>query len=73
MSLAKSGEIQNVCLPNALLTFKEYLIDYADDSLKKVGEAMITKNLASIPQESIRTETIKRLKEIEEGSRDLYF
>jgi 2-iminoacetate synthase len=73
MSLAKSGEIQNVCLPNALLTFKEYLIDYADDSLKKVGETMITKNLASIPQESIRTETIKRLKEIEEGSRDLYF
>jgi len=73
MSLAKSGEIQNVCSPNALLTFKEYLIDYADDSLKKVGETMITKNLASIPQESIRTETIKRLKEIEEGSRDLYF
>ena len=73
MSLAKSGEIQNVCLPNALLTFKEYLIDYADDSLKLVGEAMITKNLASIPQENIRTETIKRLKEIEEGTRDLYF
>jgi 2-iminoacetate synthase len=73
MSLAKTGEIQNVCLPNALLTFKEYLIDYADDSLKKVGEAMITKNLASIPQESIRTETSKRLKEIEDGMRDLYF
>ncbi|MBC8015886.1 MAG: [FeFe] hydrogenase H-cluster radical SAM maturase HydG [Sporomusaceae bacterium] len=73
MSLAKSGEIQNVCLPNALLTFKEYLMDYADDSLKTAGEAMITENLASIPQESVRTETIKRLKEIEEGTRDLYF
>ena len=73
MSLAKSGEIQNVCLPNALLTFKEYLIDYADHSLKLIGEAMIAKNLASIPQESVRIETIKRLKEIEEGTRDLYF
>jgi 2-iminoacetate synthase len=73
MSLAKSGEIQNVCLPNALLTFKEYLLDYGDDSLKKIGETMITKNLASIPQESVRTETIRRLKEIEDGARDLYF
>ena len=73
MVLAKSGEIQNVCLPNALLTFKEYLIDYADEDLKTVGEAMITKNLASIPQENIRIETIKRLKEIENGIRDLYF
>lgn len=73
MSLAKSGEIQNVCLPNALLTFKEYLLDYGDDSIRKVGEAMITKNLASIPQESIRRETIKRLEKIEEGARDLYF
>lgn len=73
MVLAKSGEIQNVCLPNALLTFKEYLIDYADESLKTVGEVMITENLAKIPQESVRTETIKRLKEIENGVRDLYF
>ncbi len=73
MSLAKSGEIQNVCLPNALLTFKEYLLDYGDDSLKSVGEAMIAKNLDSIPQESVRAETIKRLKEIEDGARDLYF
>jgi 2-iminoacetate synthase len=73
MSLAKSGEIQNVCLPNALLTFKEYLLDYGDDSLKKIGETMITKNLASIPQERVRTETIRRLKEIEDGARDLYF
>lgn len=73
MALAKSGEIQNVCLPNALLTFKEYLLDYADDSLIVVGEAMIAKNLLSIPQENIRKETIKRLQDIENGARDLYF
>jgi len=73
MQLAKSGEIQNVCLPNALLTFKEYLIDYGDESLKAVGEAMIAENLATIPEEKVRLETIKRLKEIENGTRDLYF
>lgn len=73
MTLAKSGEIQNVCLPNALLTFKEYLLDYADEDLKLVGENMIAKNLATIPQEKIRKETIKRLQDIENGTRDLYF
>lgn len=73
MALAKSGEIQNVCLPNALLTFKEYLLDYGDEALKVVGESMITKNLAAIPQENIRKETIKRLQDIENGIRDLYF
>jgi len=73
MVLAKSGEIQNVCLPNALLTFKEYLLDYADEALKTVGEAMIAENIPKIPQESVRIETIKRLKEIEDGIRDLYF
>ncbi|BBB92681.1 MAG TPA: [FeFe] hydrogenase H-cluster radical SAM maturase HydG [Methylomusa anaerophila] len=73
MKLAKSGEIQNVCLPNALLTFKEYLIDYADPATQEAGEAAIDKHLASIPQENIRGETVKRLKQIENGTRDLYF
>lgn len=73
MGLAKSGEIQNVCLPNALLTFKEYLIDYADEPTRAEGEVMMKEALASIPEESIRTTTIARLKEIEVGQRDLYF
>jgi len=73
MSLAKSGEIQNVCLPNALLTFKEYLLDYADEPTKITGEALIKDALASIPQESVRATTANRLKEIEGGQRDLYF
>jgi len=41
--------------------------------LKTVGEAMIAENIPKIPQESVRIETIKRLKEIEDGIRDLYF
>jgi 2-iminoacetate synthase len=73
MSLAKSGEIQNVCLPNALLTFKEYLLDYADAPTREVGEKLITQTLASIPEESVRLSTTKRLEEISAGQRDLYF
>ncbi len=73
MGLAKSGEIQDVCLPNALLTFKEYLIDYADEPTRVAGEALVRDALASIPGESVRAETAGRLKEIEEGKRDLYF
>jgi 2-iminoacetate synthase len=73
MALAKSGEIQNVCLPNALLTFKEYLLDYADEDTKAAGEALLKRGLADIPQESVRKTTEARLKEIEAGKRDLYF
>ncbi len=73
MSLAKSGEIQNVCLPNALLTFKEYLLDYADEPTKAAGEVLIKDALTSIPQENTRAVTVQRLREIEEGQRDLYF
>lgn len=72
MSLAKTGEIQNVCHPNALLTFKEYLIDYADETTRRAGEALIRKSLADIPPQ-IRATTAERLKLIEEGQRDLYF
>lgn len=73
MGLAKSGEIQDVCLPNALLTFKEYLLDYADEPTRAVGESLMKEAISSIPRESVRTETAGRLKEIEQGKRDLFF
>ena len=73
MSLAKNGTIQNVCLPNALLTFKEYLIDYADEATKTVGENRIREALATIPKDSIRDLTAARLHDIECGRRDLFF
>jgi len=73
MSLAKNGTIQNVCLPNALLTFKEYLIDYADPATKAVGEERIQEALATIPKETIRDLTASRLNDIECGRRDLFF
>ncbi|MBL7141600.1 [FeFe] hydrogenase H-cluster radical SAM maturase HydG [Patescibacteria group bacterium] len=73
MELAKSGEIHNLCQPNALLTFKEYLLDYASSKTKKVGEQMILKQLESVEKESTKEELKKRLKRLEEKERDLYF
>lgn len=73
MALAKSGQIHNVCLPNALLTFKEYLIDYADEETKEVGEKAILKNLETIPNEAAKEACLKKLERIENGERDLRF
>lgn len=73
MTLAKSGEIQQVCLPNALLTFKEYLLDYADPETQTTGEALIEQALATIPAAATRELTRQRLRDIEKGVRDLFF
>ncbi|MGB9679100.1 MAG: [FeFe] hydrogenase H-cluster radical SAM maturase HydG [Thermoanaerobacteraceae bacterium] len=73
MSFAKSGQIHNFCLPNAILTFKEFLLDYGDEKTKIVGENAINANLEKIPSEVVKEETKKRLIRIENGERDLYF
>ena len=73
MALAKPGEIQKFCLPNALLTFMEYLVDYASEDVKKKGLKKIEKDLEKILDQSIKNETIKKLELIEQGQRDLYF
>ncbi|ADL53111.1 [FeFe] hydrogenase H-cluster radical SAM maturase HydG [Clostridium cellulovorans] len=72
MALAKTGNIQNVCLPNALMTFKEYLVDYADDELKEIGLKAIEDNLKNITNEKILILTKENLAKIESGTRDLY-
>ena len=73
MSLCKSGQIQNCCHPNALMTLKEYLMDYASEETKKVGEALIIKELENIPKEKVKQICIDNLKAIETGSRDFRF
>ncbi len=73
MDLAKPGLIKLNCLPNALTTLKEYLVDYADEETKKLGEELIEKELNEIPAESRREKTVEYLKKIEAGERDLYF
>ncbi|ANZ46381.1 [FeFe] hydrogenase H-cluster radical SAM maturase HydG [Cloacibacillus porcorum] len=73
MSLAKSGQIRNICQPNALLTFKEYLIGYGSDHLKELGEKVIAGEVEKIPSDKIKTLTKERLQKLEEGAQDLYF
>jgi 2-iminoacetate synthase len=73
MPLAKSGEIHNVCQPNAILTFKEYLMDYATPETKEVGEKLIREHLEKIENSEVRRLTEERLAQIEQGSRDFYF
>jgi len=73
MSLAKPGLIKEFCLPNALLTFKEYLEDYASPKTRELGLQLLEKSLNDIPSANRRNETIRRLKQIENGGRDLYF
>lgn len=73
MALAKTGEIANVCQPNAILTFKEYLMDYASPETKSVGEQLIQEHLDLVKNDRIRAKTIERLDLIEQGQRDFYF
>ena len=73
MALLKAGQIQNCCHPNALLTLKEYLLDYASDRTRALGEAMIAKELSNIPSEKVRENCASYLKEIQNGNRDFRF
>ncbi|MFH1055822.1 MAG: [FeFe] hydrogenase H-cluster radical SAM maturase HydG [Candidatus Altiarchaeota archaeon] len=73
MELAKPGNIHELCRPNALLTFKEYLMDYASDENKKLGEKILERYTKEITDEKTRKETKNRLKRVEEGERDIYF
>jgi 2-iminoacetate synthase len=73
MALAKTGQIQNICQPNALLTLKEYLMDYATPETRTIGNQAIEKHLADIPDPAVREKTVLELKKIENGVRDLYF
>jgi 2-iminoacetate synthase len=73
MALAKSGKIGDTCQPNAILTFKEYLLDYADRETRELGEQAIQEHLGQIRSEGVRNKTVDRLKLLEEGRRDLYF
>ncbi|MCB6994314.1 [FeFe] hydrogenase H-cluster radical SAM maturase HydG [bacterium 210820-DFI.6.37] len=70
MSLVKSGQIANICQPNALMTLKEYLEDYAEEGTKKKGEALINKRLEMIPNEKVKEVVREHLNDIHEGRRD---
>ena len=73
MALCKSKQIQNCCHPNALMTLKEYLVDYASPATRELGLELIKKELCSIPREKVRDIVVERLEKIENGERDFRF
>ena len=73
MSLCKSGQIQNCCHPNALMTLKEFLVDYASEETRRKGNAMIASEIPTIPNEKVRDALVKYLERIENGERDFRF
>jgi 2-iminoacetate synthase len=73
MEFAKEAEIHEFCQPNAILTFKENLVDYSKGDLRKKGEDLIKEALKEIENENLREKTIEKLSEIENGKRDIYF
>ncbi len=70
---ADRGDIQQYCLPNALLTLQEYLEDHAPSGLKKAGGKLINDHLDSIEDSLFKTVVEERLERIKRGERDIYY
>lgn len=73
MELCKSKQIQNCCHPNALMTLKEYLVDYASAPTRALGEELIQKELLNITKAKVREVCKQHLGHIEQGERDFRF
>ncbi len=73
MELLKSRQIVNCCHPNALMTLKEFLEDYASPETKAVGEKLIAEELKNIPNESVRQRAEEYIADIHKGERDFRF
>ena len=73
MSTRENQQILNCCHPNALMTLKEYLVDYASEETRAAGEALIEKELGNIPKEKVRKIAEEYIREIENGKRDFRF
>ncbi|MDR1081904.1 MAG: [FeFe] hydrogenase H-cluster radical SAM maturase HydG [Deltaproteobacteria bacterium] len=70
MALCKSGKILNCCHPNALMTLKEYLMDYATPRTLEMGNALIDSEIGVVPNAKLRALVSRKLQEIEQGARD---
>lgn len=73
MSLVKSGQIANCCQPNALMTLKEYLEDYASPETRVKGERMIAAEMLRVPNAKVRRIALENLDKIAKGERDFRF
>lgn len=74
MSLCKSGQIQNCCHPNALMTLQEYLMDYASEHTREIGDKIIERELVKIPNEKVRKIATEHIVDIKNNNkRDFRF
>jgi 2-iminoacetate synthase len=73
MEFAIPGFIKRFCTPNALLTLKEYAVDYASPGVRGKSEKLIADELAKMPESGQKSQLVERLSAIEQGRRDLYF
>ena len=72
MGLAKTGEIQKMCEPNALMTLMEYALDYGDESTCQKAEKLVMKETEKIENEAIRKFINDGIIKLKEGQRDIY-
>lgn len=73
MKLAKGGDIKHLCQPNALLTFKEFLMDYASAETLELGNQVIKKFLQSNDVTEVKEDLFLRLAEVQKGLRDIHY
>ena len=73
MEFAIPGFIKQFCTPNALLTLKEYLLDYASPQVKAKGNQLLAQELSKLPEDETKRQLTSRLAAIESGQRDLLF
>lgn len=73
MDLCKKMQILNCCHPNALLTLKEFLQDYASEKTKKIGKELIEREINRIKSDKVKALTAGYLEKIEQGERDFRF
>ena len=73
MTLCKNMQILNCCHPNALMTLKEYMEDYASEDTKRLGMELIARELEKIPNPKVKERAAQNIREIEHGVRDFRF
>lgn len=73
MEFAIPGFIEKFCTPNAMLTLKEYLLDYASKETNRAGDDLIKRELEKYKHQN-KQALIEKLRETENNAeRDLYF
>lgn len=72
MQLAKSGAIQHVCQPNAMMTLMEFMLDFGDEEILKKGEALINDEIKKIERDDVRDLVVNNIEKLRNGERDIY-